>query len=323
MQFCHIAPTEYIPLVAHHPRHLLLAHLVESDEAYVQQYLKIKEENPNSLILMDNSAFEFHKKGLPMLESDKLIELGKKCKADYIVLSDYPEERWTKTYFKGLDMADEIHEAGFKTFYVPQSCLGDLEGYMDGLKHAIDNVEKFDLIGLSIIGCPTALNLKENKYGEQISGSHRMQRYLSRFRIFEEMEDRGWFDDYELMQKLHHRFHCLGMVEGPKEIRLLERWGFAIASWDSSSAVWHGLNGIRYDQSPTGLINGKLESEVDFGYKWADVKPTTVNDIMYNVGVIDKLAERYGCDEGSCGSCGSANGASATAQPVEQPIMWM
>ena len=321
MQFCHIAPTEYIPLVAHHPRHLLLAQFVEDNQAYVDQYLKIKEENPDVTFILDNGGYERYRLGLPMFESEKLIELGKKCKADYIVLSDYPGERWTKTYYKGLDMADEFHEAGFKTFFVPQSTLGDLDGYMDCLKHAIDNNDKFDLIGLSILGCPIALGLKENKYDEQVSGTHRMQRYLSRFAIFDEMEKRGWFNDFSFFEKLHHRFHCLGMVEGPKEIRLLEQWGFSIASWDSSSAVWHGINGIRYDNSPTGLVNGKLETEVDFDLKWADVKTTTVDNIMHNVKVIDDLAAKYGCDEGQCSTCGSA--INTGGQPVEQPINWM
>lgn len=32
-----------------------------------------------------------------MYPSEKLIELGKKIGADYIVLSDYPKEHWTKT----------------------------------------------------------------------------------------------------------------------------------------------------------------------------------------------------------------------------------
>ena len=46
---------------------------------------------------------------------------------------------------------------------------------------------------------------------------------------------------------------------------------------------------ISFDQSPTGLINGKNEIEVDFSHKGAD--NTQIRMAMENCRYIDKLLE--------------------------------
>ncbi len=281
MEFCHIAPKKYIHLIENHNRHLTLAHLVDQDITYTNIYKDIKKKY-NSTIIMDNSAFELFKANKPMFEPEKLVDLGKKIDADIIVLPDYPEQDSQKTIDAGLRYAEIFHKNGFKTFFVPQSKLGDLDGYLKCMEFAINN-NAFDVIGLSILGCPIALGLKENKYGKTQDGLYKMQRYLSRFRILMEMKDRGL-----LTEKAYNRFHCLGMTEGPRELQLLSGFKDYIQSWDTSNPVWHGINGIRYDLSSTGLKNGKLESEVDFNI---DFDENRIDDIMYNVQFIDNLVE--------------------------------
>ena len=81
------------------------------------------------------------------------------------------------------------------------------------------------------------------------------------------------------------------MVDGPNEITLLSKWSEFIASWDSSAAVWAGLNNVRFDNSPTGLINGKFEKEVDFDIR-GKLTVDQVNDTLYNISYIDNLIER-------------------------------
>lgn len=282
MEFCHIAPTQYTKLIENHKRHLVLAHLVESDPNYVKTYVDIKNKY-NSTIIMDNSAFELFKASKPMFEPEKLVELGKKVHADIIVLPDYPEQDSQKTIDAGLKYAEVFHKNGFKTFFVPQSKLGDLDGYMKCMEFALNN-EAFDVIGLSILGCPIALGLKENKYGSTQDGIYKMQRYLSRFRILTEMNDRGLLTDKAL-----NRFHCLGMTEGPRELQLLAPFAKYIQSWDTSNPVWHGINHIRYDLSSTGLRDGKFEKEVDFDFEYKD---DTKEDILFNVNFIDNLVEK-------------------------------
>lgn len=282
MEFCHIAPIDYVGLVENHKRHLVLAHLVETNPKYVEVYNNVKKTY-NSTIIMDNSAFELFKSGKPMFEPEKLVDLGKKIGADFIVLPDYPCERWQKTFEKGLEYSEVFHKNGFKTFFVPQSLRGDLKGYIECVKNALET-EVFDLIGLSILACPTALGLKENKYNNKVDGLYKMQRYLSRFRILSELKYHGLLDSKALS-----RFHCLGMTEGPMELELLSPFSQYIQSWDSSSSVWHGINHIRYDMSSTGLANGKLETEVDFSLSYNE---DTRDDIMFNVNFIDSLIER-------------------------------
>jgi hypothetical protein len=288
INFCHIVPVAYLPFVRHYPVHLLLAHLVEENEEYRNFYINLKRENPSVFYHLDNSAFEMFKRGQPMYDPSKLVDMGKLVKADSIVLSDYPKEPYYKTVTSAELHIPRFKEAGFKTFFCPQSELGDLEGLMKSFEWAIFNHD-IDYIGVSILACPIALGVNETKHTDGSKDeAYRLQRYLSRFTIFQELDRRGLLGYHTEMG----RFHCLGMTDGPKEVELLRPYHEHIFSWDSSSAIWHGINGIEYDKSPTGLRNGKFEQEVDF-----NVSPVSSFDsiasITYNMGFIDKMCRSY------------------------------
>ena len=76
--FCHITPTKYLDLfAAGRTHHLVLAHLIEEDEEYANWYANMPRD-PDTIVIMDNSAFEMYKQGKPMYPSAKLIEMGKK-----------------------------------------------------------------------------------------------------------------------------------------------------------------------------------------------------------------------------------------------------
>ena len=66
------------------------------------------------------------------------------------------------------------------------------------------------------------------------------------------------------------KVHFLGLADGPNELMYMNPFEEYIDTWDSSSAVWAGLNGIAYDKSPTGLLDGKFELEVDFDFETTD-----------------------------------------------------
>ena len=117
VSFAHIAPTPLLQtFVNRQKNHLLLAHLVESDEKYATYYNHHWSDNT---YILDNSAFEMYKQGRPMYPSDKLIEMGKRVKADYVVMSDYPNERGLKTIKAAEQLAPLFKEQGFGTFFVP------------------------------------------------------------------------------------------------------------------------------------------------------------------------------------------------------------
>ena len=89
IDFCHIAPTAYLHwFTKSNGAHLLLAHLVEEDEEYCNYYANLDD---GKYKIMDNSAFEMYKQGRPMYSTDDLLPMAELCKADMIVMSDYPD----------------------------------------------------------------------------------------------------------------------------------------------------------------------------------------------------------------------------------------
>ena len=269
IDFCHIMPTAFLnTYVNKYKTQLVLAHLVEEDEQYKEFFWKY-----NGTKIMDNSAFEMFKTGQPMYPTDKLIEMGKKVDADYIVMSDYPDEDPSKTIAAAEELAPKFREANFGTFFCPQSKVGDIEGLVSAFAWAA-NSHHVDYIGFSILNIPNAYGVEKN---------NKLQRYLSRLKFVQELDKRGILEQIVENGK---KIHFLGMVDGPNEIELMGYNGYdeCIDTWDSSAAVWYGLNGIKFDSSPTGAVNGKFEKEVDFNEKQGDN-----TSVRYNLAYIDKL----------------------------------
>ena len=282
IDFCHIMPTAFLNTYAQkYNTQLVLAHLVEEDENYANFFAKY-----NRTKIMDNSAFEMFKTGQPMYPADKLIEMGRKVNADYIVMSDYPDEDPSKTIAAAEELAPKFKEAEFGTFFCPQSKIGDLEGLISAFAWAA-NSHHVDYIGFSILNIPNAYGVEKN---------NKLQRYLSRLKFVQELDKRGILEQIVNNKK---KIHFLGMVDGPNEIELMGYNGYdeCIDTWDSSAAVWYGLNGIKFDSSPTGAVNGKFEKEVDFNEKQGDN-----TSVRYNLAYIDKLcggenAKEYRSDD--------------------------
>lgn len=281
INFCHISPTHYLKeYTSRNGAHLLLAHLVEEDPNYRDYYANL---NDGKYKIMDNSAFEMFKLGKPMYESSKLIEMGKACNANCIVMSDYPKEHSMRTVNAARELMPRFKDAGFDTFFVPQSQLGDMSDLVNAIEWALYQ-EDIDLIGMSILAAPIACGVNETVFEDgSRDDAYKMQRYLSRLEVFRQLEKRNL-----LSSKALNRFHCLGMVDGPREIDLLRDYHQFIFSWDSSAAVWAGVNGIRFDSSPTGLRQGKFEKEVDFEYNGSH----SSLDVYYNIDFINKLINR-------------------------------
>jgi len=283
--FCHIAPVKYLQFVKNRPIHLTLAHLVESSPEYVRWYVKEKRANNNMINIMDNSAFEMYKQGKDMYPTEKLIEMGHRIQADYIAMSDYPNEPSDRTKQAAADVAFDIHQAGFGTFFIPQSKIRDIEDLIECFFWGLAHYHLIDYIGFSILAIPNAFGVEKG---------NKLQRMLSRWKFLSILEDRGFFEAWlDLLPKHRPKLHLLGMTDGPNEIQLLSRWLHYFSSWDSSAAIWCGCNGIEFDNSPTGLVHGKYEVEVDF--EW-DHDSRTLNDsVVYNnIKHIDNLVQKYG-----------------------------
>ena len=280
IDFCHIVPTPHLDLVKDREVHLVLAHLIEEDEEYCRFYSNLSTRL-GGMLIMDNSAFEMYKREQPMYPTEKLIDMANKVGAQYVVMSDYPGEPIKRTMDAAVEMIPKLKEAGFGTFFCPQSEEGDIEGLIAAYGWAFYNPD-IDYIAFSILNIPIAYGCERG----QVDKPWRMQRFLSRWMFMKELSRR--FD----LQKIHKsgkKFHLLGMTEGPNEIQLMSEFADIIDTWDSSAAVWAGLNGDSFDQSPTGMRNGKFEKEVDFNFKLRDADAKNMDYAISNMKYIDSL----------------------------------
>ncbi|NDC22709.1 MAG: hypothetical protein EBZ49_01080 [Proteobacteria bacterium] len=275
--FCHIAPIPHLDIVSGAPVHLLLAHLIETSDEYTEFYKKEKEKHKSCLIL-DNSAFEMYKQGRPMYDTTKLIAMAERVGADYVVMSDYPNEVSGKTIQAAEKIAPILKDAGFGTFFCPQSRIGDIGDLIDCFQWAASS-RLVDYVGISILAIPNAYNVERG---------NKLQRFVSRFMFMQELHDHGILDEI----KDHGKYiHMLGMLDGPNEIKLVEQYKGYIDTWDSSAAMWLGLHGgRRFDDSPTGLLDGKYEVEVDFDFVASQQNQLIAKE---NMGTINSLMELY------------------------------
>ena len=276
-KFCHIAPIPHLNLVAGASTHLTLAHLVETSEEYVNFYKKEKENG--ATIILDNSAFEMYKQGRPMYDLVQLVEMAQRIDADYVVMSDYPNENGNKTINAASILAPKLREKGFKTFFCPQSKIGDSEDLFAGFNWAVQS-DLVDYIGVSILSIP-------NAYG--VEKGNKLQRFVSRFMFMQDLHDSGILETAKMNGK---KIHMLGMLDGPNEIRLMSQFAPYIDTWDSSAAIWYGLHANKtFDASPTGILEGKYEEEVDFHFRTSS--KNAMLSAKTNKETIDELMNIY------------------------------
>lgn len=260
-QFCFITPTSMLePYASQSSMHLVLAHLVDTDPAYADFY-----QNQTQFKIMDNGAFELGESYSPA----RLIELGHRCKADVIVLPDYPGQRGDKTVQAAIALADEIHAAGFKTMFVPQSEVGDLEGWIESYMWASIDNPLVDVIGMSILGIPNALP--------------KVHPAFARCMMTEILFQRNLFNT----NKPHH---YLGLNAGPNlEIPTLLSMG-ALTSCDSSGPVWSAVLGHEYTtNSDSFLATGKPKMHVDFFHPWRQSDDALNKRIQHNMDLTTSL----------------------------------
>lgn len=234
-QFCIITPTEYLEnYAAQSSMHLVLAHLVDTDDRYANFYAGRSEYK-----IMDNGAFELGESYAP----EKLIELATKCKANAIVLPDYPFQPAEKTINAASRWLPYVKEAGFDTMFVPQSRTGEWHEWRDCYSWAVYN-SNIDIIGMSILGVPNAIPTVEKAYARVVATAMLIENNTFAF------------------NKYHH---YLGLNAGPAlEIPSLIRMN-ALDSCDSSGPVWSGINYILYTKDADSFqTTKKISKPVDF-----------------------------------------------------------
>ena len=236
-EFCVIAPTSYLPDFGRRSRrHLVLAHLVDTDEVYADFYRHSPTDN---YIIMDNGAFELGESYKP----DELIRLAKKCGANAIVLPDYPFQPSTTTIQASERLVKLVKDAGYDTFFCPQSEKGRWDDWVFGYRWAADN-DEIDIIGMSILALPNALPHIPAAYARVVATAL--------------LQQAGLF----AMGKYHH---YLGLNAGPAlEIPALIDMN-ALDTIDSSGPVWAGILGHEYTLNADSYQSvSKIKHHVDF-----------------------------------------------------------
>lgn len=260
-QFCIITPTAYLEKFASQSSmHLILAHLVDTDQQYANFYA-----NRNEFKIMDNGAFELGESYAP----DKLIELGMKCKAHAIVLPDYPAQDVAKTIQAAISWGPAVRNAGFYTFFAPQSEVGDAEGWIEAYRWGAET-QLIDIVGMSILAIPNALPHIPRSYARVV--------------MTQMLIDRGIFN----FNKYHH---YLGLNAGPAlEIPPLITMN-ALDSCDSSGPVWAGICGQTYSPMfDSYLATRKIDKHVDFSYPMTS-KQYVLEAIQTNIDLTLSLFE--------------------------------
>lgn len=270
IKHAYIAPINYLHYI---PRdsdfHLLLAHLLK-DEDYCNFYRERKKKG--DYLIIDNGAFEFKRP----LEAHELYDLilNANLQPDVIVAPDYPFQEWDITVKSTEDFAKAYHkyfDNSVKLMAVPQSVKGDYKGWVEGY-HALSQIDDVELIGMSILGIPHAFC--------SVTGTEDIA--LNRIYATVYLKQRQLVE-----QKFHH---YLGLGSNVREL-LIQKELRVMTSNDSSSAIWHGIQGIIYDDSAGGLMHGKSPKPVDFHIDHID-DPKIKECILHNIAYIEQLCLR-------------------------------
>lgn len=268
MRYAYIAPTNWLEFVPEQSTyHLLLAHLL-TDAKYVEFY-KQKQLRGDTIII-DNGCFEF-KRPLEPAEYFKLVsESG--LNPTVVVAPDYYNEPWEKTVEAAHKFSSEYKkyfDQSTTLMCVPQSNENDWEGWLK-CYHALGEVQNCSMIGMSIIGIPNAFKAFTGTSDVSFNRTFCTEMLINTNNV---------------LPKWHH---YLGN-DSPRELLMMRVQGVADGT-DSSSPIWHGINSIMFDDTASGLKNGKLKTPVDFDLPNSLILNTLEhNCIAHNLWWIDNI----------------------------------
>jgi hypothetical protein len=269
IKFAYISPCNYLDIVEYTKSdyHLILAHLL-INKKYVEFYNKCYDIGHT--IILDNSCFEFKRP----IGANELIEMieGSGIKVDIVIAPDYLYEKGKKTVEAAKKFVNQLRDKNYDydIMTVPQSEENDVDDWLE-CHDQLQHINGIDYIGMSILGIANAFSA--------LTGTKDI------------MINRLYASNYIIKNNLNLYktwYHYLGLGS-PREL-LLQRQIGLIDGNDSSSPIWHGINGITYDDSATGLINGKLEAPVNFEIE-NNHKPDIYSNIVYNINFIEKLCK--------------------------------
>lgn len=169
------------------------------------------------------------------------------------------------------DMIEAAHKIGATWLICP-------DGTTDGLQEFKNN-------GFKVMCVPTS----KAQFHEFMSNSdidlvalseeHLTYRHdvSARFYLLQEV------GDYYLNKGVKDKIHFLGMGESAWEVGMCMPWKNLIHSWDSSSAIWHGLHDIDISK-----MHGKMSKAVDFDFECTDITELVKRNVTFISDMIHK-----------------------------------
>lgn len=284
--FAYIAPTNYLSYVPTTAKvHMVLVHLL-TDPVYRGFYQgKI---NAGDKVILDNSAFEL---GKPM-PTEQIFDIIRNTGfyPSMVIAPDFPGESASlnhksfKEFVKLLrhaktgnqrfdDWAQEV-----KIMAIPQTEKGEATDWFVLYNYYFHNSD-VDTIGISFLSCTNAF-CDETK--SQDGSINRIHAAVNVKQKYDKLRTSEWAPKH----------HFLGMVQ-PYELAIQNSIGL-INSCDSSSPIWHGINGVAYDDSFGGLRNGKIAMPVDFGIQKPSDQSQAAKihaDISHNIEYIERVRQ--------------------------------
>lgn len=221
--------------------HLLLCHLVGSNNKYTEFYKSRKE-----LKLLDNGLFEFHKAA----PTPEILAKARVVGADVVIAPDVlynPLEtvKNAEQFMREVKIDNsKFHSGAIKKNVVPMAVpqAGNRKDYLWCYKTLVDM--GYPWIGLSCLACPNSF--------KEITNSAEVK--INRIMAYRELQQAGLWSD-----KVNH--HLLGLGSFIDEVNFFAPIK-SVVSNDSSSAYLHGALGIRYKDGQ--VPGGKRPEKLDF-----------------------------------------------------------
>jgi len=255
--------------------HLCLVQEVLRDEAYASFYRE--RSDVGDTIILDNGTFEMGKPA-PM---EDIIREAEIVDADVVVAPDYPDKPCVDTFKAAIDFS-EVLPAKYRMMLVPQSLIGDVRDWLDGMEAVLCTeqkvtdllkpiIDRIEMVGVSILSCP-------NAFGPMIGDT---EPEICRFTAFQFLKCvLPWRKGVRPI-----KIHCLG---GGARLDLIRYYDWAF-SMDTSSPVWHGWFGTAYEHG--FLPSGKTKTPVNFQAECPDLYKGVIQKNIRQLKASAKQAE--------------------------------
>lgn len=246
----------------------VLYHQYLKDDKYRNHYLKTRVSDPERIMILDNSAYEFFVSGEKFVKDD-FIRVIKELKPDYYIVPDVlmDKDKTLENFFEWLPIIDTIDCS--VPYFVPQGRLVD--EFVTCITKMYIEIDRLNKEG-HVIEKRFCIPFHNDFFRDEICDYKRFSRFI-RPDIKEEkditVDERYAIGRMTLMDEMVRRFsdckfHMLGS-HNPREIRMYANMP-EIESIDTGYPVKLAIEGVRYGEEtskPNIIIDDFYNQKLD------------------------------------------------------------